>query len=389
MLHCPDDQKVHVLFFLISQSVGGAELHTIALANGLDKTRFRVSVIYLKNEEDGTDVVQGLSKDVLVSCANVRQKIDVSALRKLRHFVERESVDVLVCTNEFALLYGWLTLKFSRSRVALAEVFHTTELRTWKARLQMAFYRRFFYAADLVIFVCEKQRAYWQSKKLSLRFCSVIHNGIDVARFHNDFTSADVLSLRAQFGFASSDFVIGICASLRPEKAHLDLLDALALLKRQGHVLKCMIIGDGPERQKIERAIDARGLRRDTVVTGFLPDVRQYVAACDLMALVSRTIETFSLSALEAMALRKPIVMSEVGGAAEQVSHGHNGQLFPAGDIQALARSILEVKTANADGKMGVNARESVVERFSLDKMLVKYDQTLLALARRNKEWCP
>lgn len=389
MPYCPEDQKIHVLFFMISQSVGGAELHTITLANGLDKTRFRVSVIYLKNELDGTDVVQGLSKDVLVSCANVRRKIDIKALRTLCRFVNRESVDILVCTNEFALLYGWLTLKFSRSRVALAEVFHTTELRTWKAKLQMAFYRRFFYAADLVVFVCEKQRAYWQSKQLSLRSSSVIHNGIDVARFRNDFTSDDVFSLRAQFEFSSSDFVIGICASLRPEKAHLDLLDALALLKRQGHVLKCMIIGDGPERKKIERAIDARGLRGDVAVTGFLPDVRKYVAACDVMVLVSRYIETFSLSALEAMALRKPIIMSEVGGAAEQVSHGHNGQLFPAGDIEALARSILEVQMANADGKMGVNARASVVDRFSLDKMLMKYDQTLLALARRNKEWCP
>lgn len=377
-------RKIHVLFLLISQSVGGAELHTVALANGLDKARFRVSLVYLKDEADGTDVVHALDEDIRVSCAHVGNWFDVGAVRTLRGFVDQESVDVVACTNRFALLYGWLVARWSRPQVPLAEVFHTSELGTWKARLQMACYRPLFYSADRVIFVCATQREFWQSRKLKVSSSSVIHNGIDVARFNNDFSEAEILTVRARLGFDRSDYVVGICATLRPEKAHLDLLDALALLKRKGHAFKCMIIGDGPERNRIERAIDARRLRGDATITGYLPDVRKHVAACDAMALVSHYIETFSLSALEAMSLGKPIIMSRVGGAVEQVMHGHNGLLYPAGDTHALSAAMLELRAANRDGTMGANARQSVVDRYTLEKMVGKFEETFVAMACQN-----
>jgi glycosyltransferase involved in cell wall biosynthesis len=379
------DRKIHVLFLLISQSVGGAEIHTVSLANGLDKAKFRVSVAFLKDEQDGTDLSHLLSDQVTVFCANMMRRLDVGGLRMLCSYAKKENVDIVACTNTFPLFYGWLVVRLLRIKITLAEVFHTTELDTLKTKLQMIFYRPFFHAADHVVFVCEAQRAYWRSRKLELSFSSVIHNGIDVSRFRNDFTNGEISSVRARFGFAESDFVVGICASLRPEKAHIDLLDALILLKDQGYNFKCMIIGSGPERDRIERAIIARHLQNDVVLTGFIADVRIYVAACDVMVLASHYIETFSLSALEAMALGKPMIMSEVGGAAEQVTHGYNGLLFPAGDTRALANAMLAVKKENADGKMSVNARKSVVERFSSEKMISTFEKTFLAMAGQEK----
>ncbi|WP_313029941.1 glycosyltransferase [Massilia alkalitolerans] len=380
-MHDPlEEHRIHVLFLMISQSVGGAELHTIAVANGLDKTRFRVSVVYLKDEADDSDIVRALHGDIKVFCGQVRRRFDPGAARRLRRFVNDEGVDIVVCTNRFALLYGWLVVRLAGLPVRLAEVFHTTELGTWKARMQMALYRPLFHSADLVVFVCETQQRFWQARKLKLAASSVIHNGIDVRRFRNDFSDAELLAVRGLLGFRGTDFVVGICASLRPEKAHLDLLDALTLLNTNGHAFKCMIIGDGPERGRIEQAIDARKLRADVAITGYLPDVRKHMAACDVMALVSHYIETFSLAALEAMSLGKPVIMSEVGGAVEQVIHGHNGLLYPAGDIQALADCILNVRSANGDGGLGSNARQSVVDRFTLDKMVRKFETTFVGM---------
>lgn len=380
----PEEDRIHVLFLMISQSVGGAELHTIAVANGLDKARFRVSLVYLKDEADESDIVRALHGDIRVFCAQVRRRFDLRAARRLCQFVDQEGVDIVVCTNRFALLYGWLVVRLATLRVRLAEVFHTTELGTWKARMQMALYRPFFHSADLVVFVCETQRRFWEARKLKLAASSVIHNGIDVRRFSNDFSDAEILSVRRALGFRSSDFIVGICATLRPEKAHLDLLDALKMLNAHGHAFKCMIIGDGPERGRIEQAIDARALRADVAITGYLPDVRKHMAACDVMALVSHYIETFSLSALEAMSLGKPVIMSEVGGAVEQVIHGHNGLLYPAGDIGALAACILGMQAANRNGGIGGNARQSVVERFTLDKMVRKFETTFVGLVGKH-----
>jgi glycosyltransferase involved in cell wall biosynthesis len=111
-------------------------------------------------------------------------------------------------------------------------------------------------------------------------------------------------------------------------------------LKARGVVWKVLLIGDGPMRPRIEADITRLGLRDEVRITGYLDDVREAVAACDLMALVSTSIETFSVAALEAMALGRPMLMSDIGGAAEQIEQGISGELFRAGDVEALTERL-------------------------------------------------
>lgn len=372
--------RLRILFIVNDLGFGGAEKHVVTLLNNIDTSRFKLTLVYLKNRVDLLPQIGAQKVEGGIMCANVGSRVDLAAVRTIARIIDANQHDVVVCTNAYSLMYGWMAQRFAKRRSPLVEVFHTTQLGTWKVRLQMAFYRPFFRAADLVVFVCETQRKYWCNRKLAGASSAVIHNGIDVEHFYNDFPEVEIAAIRAQYGFTTSDFVIGICAALRPEKAHTDLLDALALLRDRGNVFKCLMIGDGPERKKIEHEIEARKLGESVAITGFIADVRKHVAACDVMTLVSHHIETFSLSALEAMALNKPIVMSEVGGAAEQVIPGQNGLMFLAGDIEGLAKAILEVKRANVDGAMGVHARHSVVNRFSLDKMVAKFERTFLGM---------
>lgn len=376
--------RLSVLFIVNDLRFGGAEKHVVTLLNSIDTTRFRLTLVSLKGRAELLPQIDTSRVEGGIIQAGVGSRVDLRAARRIAKTIDTEHVDVVVCTNAFSLFYGCLASRFSAVQAPLVEVFHTTELGTWKAKLQMTFYRPFFRAADLVVFVCETQHKYWQARKLSVSKAAVIHNGIDVDHFRNTFTPAEIDAVRAQLGLGASDFVVGICAALRPEKAHVDLLEALALLKNQGHMFKCMIIGDGPERANIDQAIDRLGLRGQVVITGFLSDVRRHVAACDAMTLVSHYIETFSLSALEAMALGKPMVMSDIGGAAEQIVEGQNGYLFPAGDITRLAGAILQAREMNLDGAMGRNARQSVSDRFSLERMVAKFEQAFLGLALQN-----
>jgi glycosyltransferase involved in cell wall biosynthesis len=306
--------------------------------------------------------------------AGVSRRLDLSAARRIARTVEQEEIDVLVCTNSFSLLYGWLACRFSRVRPKLIEVFHTTDLGSWKHKLQMVFYRPFFGAADEVIFVCETQRRHWQKNALKMRSSRVIYNGIDVDHFVDCFSDKQKAELRHQYGLASEDYVVGICAAMRPEKAHADLLAAAKLLKAEGCSIKCLLIGDGPERRKIEARITSLGLNSDVKVTGFISDVRLAIAACDVMVLVSHH-ETFSISALEGMALGKPIVMSNIGGASEQITDGKNGKLFAAGDVGGLSKALGELQRKDKRNAMGVHARNSVIERFSQKKMVGSFER--------------
>ena len=121
------------------------------------------------------------------------------------------------------------------------------------------------------------------------------------------------------------------------------------------------------------------------LITGFQQDVRPALAACDAVALCSRSVETFSLAALEAMALARPVVHSETGGAADMISPGRDGFLFPVGDTAALVERLAALAAPQAAARMGQEARRSVEARFSERAMVEAYEQTFLELdSKRN-----
>lgn len=376
-----ENRRINLLFIVNSIGIGGAEKHVIALLNKLDTTRFRLSLAYLKNEGALLSQLNSERLEGRVFCCNVSSKVDMRAARQLATYICDDTVDIVVCTNTYSLLYGWLARIVARRQPRLVEVFHTTELGSTKGKLQMLFYRPFFRVCDMLVYVCETQKKYWLSRMLRAKHDAVIHNGIDVEHFTDNYTSEAKNLLRQSYGFSADDYVVGLCAFMRPEKAHGDLLKAIANLRAAGLEVKCLFIGDGPERLRIEEKINTMGLAQHVKITGLLADARPAIAACNVMALVSHHIETFSIAALEAMALGKPMVMSEIGGAAEQVIHGENGYLYKRGDISALADALHQLMESKKCGQMGDRARSMVAQRFSLATMVDAYDRLFVRLA--------
>jgi glycosyltransferase involved in cell wall biosynthesis len=350
--------------------MGGAERHAITLANQLC-VHFRVVLAYLKPEED---MIEQIDREAIVELCSLRanKRIDIRAARDLGELASKHHASVIVCANSFALLYAHIARALMSCSFAIVEVFHTTKPTTLKTRLAMLLYRPLFWTADHLVFVCVAQRRYWFRRGLWARTTHVIYNGVDHSYFRDNSHDTQCRSARKQLGFDMADRVIGICAVLRPEKAHLDLISAIPRLHREGQCWKLLIIGDGPMRTVIEQEIARLGLGQYVKITGFISDVRDSLAACDIIALVS-TSETFSIAALEAMAMGKPVVMSDVGGAREQITNGVNGLLFPAGNVSALVTAISQCWDVGYVRRMGIAARERVKRDFSQQIMIRRY----------------
>lgn len=376
------NRRIHLLFIVNSLQFGGAEKHVVTLLNRLDVARFQLSLVYLKHQETLLQQIDLARLEGRVSCAHVAGKVDLRAVRDLATQIDGDAIDIVVCTNTYSLLYGWLARIRSRHHPRLVEVFHSTDLGTLKDKLQMQIYRPLFFACDMLVYVCESQRGFWRARALRARREAVIHNGVDIERFVDRFAPEETARLRQAHGFSAADYVVGLCAVMRPEKAHADLLQAVMRLRVSGIDIKCLFIGDGPERPAIEAQIRAMGLEGHVRITGFMADVRPAIAACDAMALVSHHVETFSIAALEAMALGKPMVMSRVGGAVEQVTPGDNGYLFERGDIGALADALYRLSDREHCRRMSARARETVVRRFSLAAMIAAYDRLFCEIAQ-------
>lgn len=375
-------RKINVLCLVSSLCVGGAEKHTVTLANMLDSQTFDVHLGYLKPVEAlKSQIREGLAAQTF--CLHVRKRVDRAAVSRLREYIDSNDIDVILATNEYPALYALMARRGTRRAPKLVEVFHTTPIHlSLKGKLQMLLYRPVFRRCDLLVYVSDKQREYWRSHGLTAKANIVIHNGVDLQRFRDRSDSSQRAALRAQCGFLAGDLLIGICAALRPEKAHRDLLQALARLRGRGIAAKVLIVGDGPERTVIEQTIAALNLSDCAFITGFQDDVRPYLAICDVVVLTSHA-ETFSIAALEAMAMGKPLVLTCIGGAEEQVISGENGFLYEPGDIESLTDQLAALQLSSTRERMGTASRERVESLFSESRMTQQFEYEIKALGQR------
>jgi glycosyltransferase involved in cell wall biosynthesis len=367
---------MRALFLTASLGYGGAERHSITLANRLAERGHECHAAYVKDDAGQLARLQGAAS---VRCLHARRYLDPRALKDLAELLARVRPSVVVAANPYSMMYAFLALRRCGLRAPLAATFHTTQVLDAKEWLQMLYYRPLFWAADCLVFVCEAQRRYWMPRKVAARSNLVIHNGVDT-EYWKPAGREEASRIRSVLGYAAHEHVIGLCAALRPEKNHVQLVEAIAALRARGVPARALLIGDGPMREAIEQRARDAGVPGEVRITGFQQDVRPYVAACDAVVLCSKTVETFSLAALEAMALGRPVVHSDIGGAAEMILAGENGFLFPVGDTPALVQRLAELAEPALRSRLGAAARELVAARFSERTMIDRYEATLLKL---------
>lgn len=378
-------RRQRLLFIVNSLAIGGAEKQLVTLLNHLDPQRFQMYLAYLKPSASLRPQLREERLEALI-CAEARHFIDVRAIGRVRALVKDAAIEAIVCTNQYSMLYGHLA-RSARPGVKLATVFHSTLLSA-KERAQMLLYRRLFCRCDLLLYVCESQRRYWRARGLNPPADRVVYNGIDTRWYTDAQSPPERLAFRRSLGIGDEEYLIGLCSVLRPEKAHGDLLAAIARLRARGLPAKALLIGDGPERPLIERTTAQLGLRAHVRITGFQRDVRPFIGACDVMTLVSHD-ETFSIAALESMALGKPLVMSDLSGAREQVIPGEQGFLFPAGDIAALTRHLETLASRPLRLELGAAAARRARELFTVEAMTQRFTACLEQLLAGASERTP
>ena len=373
---------MRALFVTGTLGYGGAEGHSIALVNRLAERGHECHAVYIKAAQD--KLVPRLTGAASVRGLEVSRYLDPAGMRAFAGHLTALRPTVVLAANPYALLYARLALQASTARAPLAMSFHTTLPRDPKEWLQMLWYRPLFWSADCVVFVCQAQRRYWQRRAMWGRRNEVIYNGVDAT--HWQPVAAEAAAARRARGLGENDFVLGLCGKLRPEKNHVQLVEAVAALRARGIPARALLIGDGETRPAIEARARSAGVSEHVLITGLQNDVRPLLAACDVAVLCSLT-ETFSIAALEAMALSKPVVHSDIGGAAEMIRPGENGYLFPVGDTQALVARLAALASPEPRRRMGGAARATVEAHFGERAMVDRYETLLLDLesTRRNR----
>jgi glycosyltransferase involved in cell wall biosynthesis len=372
-----------LLFIAETLKFGGGERHTVGLARALQRRGHAVTVASLKNQDELADEL--CAAGVALLHCHSRGALDWSALRRLAAHLRDARPDVLVATSQYSLMYAVLARALVRRGRAglpqLAFISHSMDVvrRSRRERLRFMVYQRFYRLADCVVFVSALQQRFFASLGVRPRRMELIHSGLDLSHFDADAVAGQGALLRRTLGFGDDELVIGLCAVFRDEKRHVDLLHALARLRDNGVPARVLLVGDGPLRAHIAFHRDQLGLADAVVMAGFQQDVRPYIAACDVMTLTSHA-ETFPIATLEYMALGKALVASEVGGVCEQIEHGVNGLLYPAGDIASLSDALALCCDRTRRAALGQGALATVRARFDADLMTQRYERLFASL---------
>jgi glycosyltransferase involved in cell wall biosynthesis len=359
--------KPRLVFYLPGLATGGAERHSVDLRRRLAALGYDTRLVV--HSEVVSATMRELPGVEDAEILGLRGIASLSGWAAAYRALRRADADVIFAINPVRAIWVVILRALGATRAKIVCIFHSTLLPPSGERYLPAF-RLAAACVDALVYVSRNQQGYWAGRKLWARRSLTIANGVDLARFSP--LSQQRAEAKSRMGFAPDSYVVGLLGAFRPEKNHLQLIEAADALRKAGTPVQLLFVGDGVTRKMAEAKVAALGMEDSVVFAGERADVRPAVAAFDVGVLCSTDVETFSLAALELLASGIPMVMSNIGGASEIVEEGVNGFLYDPADLDALVARLSALADPRTRAALQAGARPSV-EKYSIGAMLNRY----------------
>ena len=376
-----------VALFTDSDVFAGTERHILDLAEGLRELGVLVQIA-CPVPSPLAEMARG--RKLTVMAIEKGGPIDLGAIRKLGALFRSGELDLVHAHNGRTALSSVLAAAWAGNGCSVFTQHFVEPGRMRCGRIQRflkAVVHRFVNRRiDRFIAISAAVReAMLARADAPLERIATVPNGIpqpDIASFQNP------AAMRAQFGIAENAPLVACVARLELEKDIPSLIGAMECLAVTNPELRCVIAGDGSQREVLERQVENSRLARNVIMAGFRPDAMAVINACDVFVLPSPA-EPFGLVVLEAMALGKPVVAINNGGPVEIVVQDETGILVPASNPNALASAIRKlIESPNEAASMGRAGQRRMQERFSQSRMareiMSAYESALLVAARKS-----
>jgi len=239
--------------------------------------------------------------------------------------------------------------------------------------------KRFAQSAD--VYVSLSKQIEKELKGAGFDKGEIVHipNGIDTSVFYSAGSIEEKKELRKKLSLPCKKMVTFV-GRLDPQKRADLLIEVFKEVHRLFNSAYLVIIGDGPERKKLEEMAD-----ENILIKGVVSNVAEYLRASDLLVLPSLA-EGMSNVILEAMATGLPVITTNISSNPEVIDNGIDGVLLDPEDKSGFKKNILKILTDESfASKIGQNAREKVVEKFSIESIAEKYRELFDRLVNRRK----
>ena len=357
-------------FVLHLMQVAGAE---VLVAETIRRLRPRIDPVVLCLDGIGQLGERMRDEGVPVVALGRDPGLDLGVARRLAREIEARALEVVHAHQYTPFFYTALARPFVRHRLHVMFTEHGRhypDAVSWKRRLaNRVILGR---AADEVHGVCQfSADSLATTDGFTARPVTVIRNGIDLSRY--PATSRD--EARRRLGLPPDRRFVTCVARFHPVKDHATLLRAFARVAAKVRNVELLLAGDGPLRDALTAQASDLAISTCVRFLGVRDDVPDLLRASDIFALTSIS-EAASLTLLEAMACRLPVVVTAVGGNPEIVEHDRHGLLVPRGDDRAAAAAIMKLlESPDSAAAMGDAGHHHVSQHYRLEDTIEAYYQ--------------
>ena len=373
---------IRVVYCIDNMQVGGTELNAVRTAERLDRRRFSISVVCIRDNgplmaryKDAGIPVHTFPMTSFLGAGAVRQAVRLIRLLRTEH------TDIVHSHDAYTSVYGTFCARVAgvRGVIASRRSWHSPHLQ---GRILRANRVAYHFAHRVVGNSPSVSRLVETESGVSASRIVTIPNFLDEEAF-DPIPGPMRRRMLEGLGVPEGAFVVGIVARLSPVKDHATLIRAIAALRDRMPTVHCVLVGDGPERASIEALASGLGIRELVHLAGERTQPPNLHGLFDVSVLCSTT-EAFPNSVLEAMAAARPVVATDVGGTPDAVHEGTTGLLVRPSDPTRLADAIYRLHQDPAlRARLGSAAQAAARAGYSADAVITQVEELYTRLAGR------
>jgi glycosyltransferase involved in cell wall biosynthesis len=382
---------IRVLRVIARLNMGGPAIHVANLAAGL-QTRGYQTTLVAGSLARGEDSMAFLAERLGVSVVSIPAiQREVSAIHDVRSALtvaslirsERPHVLHTHTAKAGAIARAAAILAGDARPPVVVHTFHGHVLKGYFGPSRTAIFRRveqtLARTADVLVAVSPEVRDELVELGVAPREkFAVIRLGIPLEERLGDPTADE--DYRHAYGIPPGAFVVGWVGRMTGVKDTRAVLEIIAAARAKGVDAVLCMVGDGPDRERLEQVAHELGIARSCFFVGYQTDVAGYYRLFDAFLLPSVN-EGTPVSAIEALASGTPVVANRVGGVPDVVRDGVDGFLVEQGDVEGAGEKLAALAgNAGLRNAMGESGRAHVLERYAVSRLVDDVDRLYRAL---------
>lgn len=362
--------KVKILFVIDGLEFGGGERVFAQIINGLSRDHYEIHVASFPEGAFRTM----LPPHVTFHAVDFSRRADFRILLHLYRIIKDHGIHMVHGQGGRAEFFARIAARLGGTKAYISSIAMPVEGYD-VSPMRRSLYEILDHATERWVnrfLVCSSalERLLMDEHGIEERRITKIYNGIEWKEYQPEVLEGGRQEVRGQLGLDNETPLVGAIGRLVWQKGFIFFLKAIPIIYHAFPQARFILVGDGPLKEILEDEAKRLKILERTKFVGYTKEAKKFIAAMDIVVIPSLR-EGFPMVTLEAMALEKPIVASEIDGITEQIKSGTDGILVPPQSPESLARAVISLlQDRDFATRMGKSARKKVIEEFSAEKMI-------------------